>query len=508
MKSRTLTCITAMTLLAALALPVQLAAEANAAQANKPKHHHYKLIDLGTFGGPQAFTQDAPQFLTYRGVVVGWADTTTPDPNYPNSCFQFCVFGPFIFHAFRWNDGTLTDLGALPGVNSSAAFWVADNGLTAGFSENGEFDPLLNVPEIRAVLWNNKKLTDLGTLDGGYESGAFAVNTRGQVTGFSTNLVPDSFSGLGPTQQRTFLWQNGVMQDLGTLGGTDTGLLGIGFGNIEINERGQIVACSYTNTTPNPTTGLPTLDPFLWDEKNGMIDLGSLGGTVGCATGNGLNNAGQVIGYSTLPGDTVVHPFLWSRGVLRDLGTLGGDSGVPISINDAGEVVGFTVDQSGEVLATLWRNGAMINLGTLNPLPNSNAQWINSKEQIVGFAATSDFKFPVAFLWENGGPMVDLNTLVPPSKLHLAGALHINDRGEIAGNGTLPSGDAHNFLLIPCDDAHPNLRGCDYSFVDSSAAAASGLTRKRQTSLNVDIRKVFQQLGHRYHLPILQAPTD
>jgi probable HAF family extracellular repeat protein len=316
---------------------------------------------LGTFGGPQAFTQDAPQFLTNRGLVVGWADTTTPDPYYPNSCF-FCVFSPFITHAFQWQTGNLIDLGALPGVNSSAAFWIADNGLITGFSENGAVDPLLNIPEVHAVLWKHQQIADLGTLGGGYESAGFAVNTRGQVTGFSNNLVPDSFNPLGPTQQRTFLWQNGVIQDLGTLGGTDAGLLGF-TGNIEINERGQVVACSYTNTTPNPTTGLPTLDPFLWDEKNGMIDLGGLGGTLGCATY--LNNAGQVIGYSDLPGDTGFHPFLWSRGVLKDLGTLGGDIGVPVSINDAGEVCGITTDRSGEALATLWRNGATINLGTL-----------------------------------------------------------------------------------------------------------------------------------------------
>jgi probable HAF family extracellular repeat protein len=496
MKSRFMICIAVVTVLAALASSVPLAAQ----QKKGHMHHHYKLIDLGTFGGPQAFTQDAPQFLTNGGTVVGWADTSTLDPNYPNSCF-FC--GPYIFHAFQWNKGVLNDLGALPGVNSSAAFWVADNGLIAGFSENGATDPLLGIPEVHAVVWKSNQLTDLGTLGGGYESTAFAVNTKGQVTGFSNNLVPDPFNPLGTTQQRTFLWQNGVMQDLGTLGGTDAGLLGF-TGDVEINERGQVTACSYTNTTPNPTTGLPTLDPFLWDQRNGMADLGSLGGTLGCAVN--LNSRGQVIGYSNLPGDMgcpnacQFHPFLWTKpGPMQDLDTYGGTAGVAISINDAGEVVGIDADQTGEFFATLWKDGAATNLGTLDTLPNSNAQWINSKEQIVGFAATSDFSFHVAFLWENGGPMVDLNTLVAPSQLQLSQALHINDRGEIAGTGTLPNGDAHNFLLIPCDENHPGIDGCDYSMVEVPVAAA-----QTTPAVNASSRTLPQSLMgrvNRYRLP-------
>jgi hypothetical protein len=105
--------------------------------------------------------------------------------------------------------------------------------------------------------------------------------------------------------------------------------------------------------------------------------------------------------------------------------------------------------------------------------------------------------------------MVDLNDLVSGADMTLGGATGINDRGEITGIGVLANGDAHVFLLIPCDEHHLGLEGCDYNLVNASAAAASGLTAKRQTSLNVDVRKALQQqLGHRYHLPILQGPRD
>ena len=456
MKSRIWTCVTSMTLFAVLAIPVRLAAQE--IKPEKPNHHRYKLVNLGTFGGPVGYLNwPGAQVLTNRRTVVGAADTSTPNRNYPNSCLV-CPPDPFVFHAFRWQKSVLTDLGALPGVNNSFANWISANGLIAGFSQNGVIDPLLGIPEVDAVLWKDGEIINLGTLEGGYESAAFAVNNRGQVVGAALNRIPDPF-GLG-TQARAFLWQNGTMRDLGTLGGNDANAL-------FVNERGQIAGWALTNSTPNPVTNFPTQDPFLW-ENGKMRDLGTLGGTLGFPTA--FNNRGQVVGQSNLTGDLTFHPFLWEREVLTDLGTFGGETGTSNAINDAGEVVG-KADLPGPLPQThdafLWRQAVMTDLGRLYSDQCSNAVSINSKSQVVGCSSDcTNCLHP--FLWEDGAPMIDLNTFVPPDlDVQLTFAVSINDRGEIACFGKPPGapprdGDSQApvFLLIPCEGEHSDDEGC------------------------------------------------
>jgi uncharacterized membrane protein len=266
MKSRLLTCSTAITLFTVLAMPLQFAAQDN---KNTGKHHHYKLIDLGTLGGPQSFFSGN---INDAGTAVGVGDTTTSDPFYPNANPLINTFGadPFVYHAFQWKDGEVIDLGALPGANSSWASWISSNGLVAGQSINGTIDPLTGWPEENAVLWKDSQITNLGTL-GGYESGAGSVNRHGQIAGFSGNAVSDSHSmfGLG-TETRAFLWdkENG-MQDLSTLGGPDAFAF-------TVNEGGQIAGASYLNTASSSNCPFPLItDPFLWDKNKTMIDLGT-----------------------------------------------------------------------------------------------------------------------------------------------------------------------------------------------------------------------------------------
>src|SRR5438552_3463931 len=158
---------------------------------------------------------------------------------------------------------------------------------------------------------------DLGTL-GGLQSGAGAVNDSGQIVGFSALPVFGAHA---------FSWTAaGGMIDLGTLGGP-------GSGTLAVDANGQVVGGSIV------TLGVSN-HAFSWTPAGGMIDLGALGG-LGIFTQSvafALNDAGQVVGRSTITGGS--HAFSWTpAGGMIDLGTLGGTS-TAAAVNANGQVVG------------------------------------------------------------------------------------------------------------------------------------------------------------------------
>jgi probable HAF family extracellular repeat protein len=478
MKSRFLICFTAIALFAALANPAGLAAEDNQEHNNNHKDHHYRLIDVGTFGGPASFINapfNAVPAVNGRGTTVG--ASATPVPTTPTSDFFVCGgldgIVPNVFHAFAWQKGVVTDLGALPpeGENCSDAGSINESGKISGVSETDQLDPLLGVKELRAVLWKDGEIEDLGTLGGNHSIGA-GINNREQVVGGALNAIPDPLSGFyfalfglsTGTQLRAFLSEGGVMEDLGTLGGPDA------FAEF-INERGQVAGFSYTNSVVNPTTGLPTIHPFLW-EKGRMTDLGSLGGTLAGYGGanmiGGLNNQGEVVGLSNLEGDQTADPFLWRRGQLIDLytNTIEGNPLTADAINDAGEIVGAATFPAQPYDAYLWRDGVATDLGHLDGDCYSEGWAINSRGQVAVISLSCDFANQRAALWENGS-LIDLNTVIPAdSSLQLVWPMAINDRGEITGVG-VPLGvpppnypsQGHAFVLIPCHENH--MKGCE-----------------------------------------------
>ena len=443
-------------------------------RAPNPQPLHYKLIDLGTLGGPISYGSangDGGRLLNSLGVVSSYADTPEPDPFAPEFCFDAdCLLA----HAFRWHDGIMTDLGALaPGFNSLAA-GVNDIGWSVGASQTGRLDRN-GFPQNRAVVWTRQKRLNLGVLRGGSDSIGISLNNNGQAVAISDNGVPDPFSlfGIG-VQVRTAFWVDGLLHDIGTLGGPDT-VPGPGCNNQEPN---TVVGASYTSFNPNADTGIPTIDPFFW-HKGRMIDLGNLGGTM--SFGQCMNARGEIIGQSSLAGDLEAHGFLWRRGKLNDLGTLGGPISEAIWINGTGDIAGSAdLPEPGIHDAVAWKHGGPIqDLGTVDGDACSRGRAINSSGVVVG--GSSDCRnFLHAFVWQEGGPMHDLNKLIPTgSGLQLTNAININDRGEIlaksVARGVQPIDDedlGHIVLLIPCNATVD----CSGEVFNDSESAAPGPT--------------------------------
>ncbi len=417
------------------------------AQEAKPKakHHRYKVVDVGTFGGPNADTLVPPpaaQILTNSGLFVGTAETKLADPFAPNCVDADCLVQSGLLNVA----GVSVNIGTLRRGYSGGPISVNDFGVSVGFSQNGELDPLTGNPELKAALWKDGHVIDLGTL-GGNGASANAINDRGQIFGGALNTIPDPDSSFpffvpGATQVHAVLWEHGKIFDLGTLGGTDSVVY-------QANERGQAMGISFTDHVRHDSTGLPTTHPFVW-EQGKMQDLGSLGGSF--SEGFGVNNRGEVVGFSWLNGDATEHPFLWRHGTLRDLGTLGGDNGEAWAINDRGHIAGWAdLPASQSHHGFLWKNGHLIDLGAPHRNACSKGETVNYFDQVVGDSGECGVGGD-PFLWENDDIVAIRDLIVPGSGRFIFDAFDINDQGEIVSFCATPQGHVHVCLLMPVEE--------------------------------------------------------
>ncbi len=371
---------------------------------------------------------------------------------------------------------TVTDLGTLGGTFGCAM--GINNRNWVEFMDNVTGDQALH-----AGLWVNGLNIDFGTFGGANLNSSMwygGVNERGQAVGYAENseLAADNFCGFGTGLQcLPFLWQNGVMAALPTLGGRN-GVAAV------INNRGQVVGTAQ-NTTPDPSCSpFQSAPPVLW-ENGQPQDLPTYPGDPdGIALS--INNHGQAVGSSGSWCATLDHALLWENGAATDLPSLGGAVyNVPYAINEQGQAVGVS-DLAGDAAAhaVLWQGGTASDLGTLPGDSYSEADGINDKGQVVGGSCGE--AGCSAVLWANG-QMADLNSLIPAgSPLFLYFAHAINSRGEIVGMAWTGSGfDA--FLATPTS---PETAGVN-------ATLTPGATRPRPSiTLPGNVRKLLgRQLG-------------
>ena len=330
------------------------------------------------------------------------------------------------------NSKTLTKLESWNGgsVNAKA---INDSGQVVGEADGHAF---ITGPD-------GLGMRDLGTL-GGASSSASGINDEGRVVGYSYTS-----SGM----RHAFITgpDGNGMRDLGTLGGGDSRAYGI-------NEAGQVVGDSSKFTSTNPSNLTLAYRAFITDPDGAsMKDLGTLGGD---SSATGINDAGRVVGHSMASADpwrSPVHPFITGpNGTgMSDLGTLDrvwdyNAVGVAIGINDLGQVVGWSTrsPESGFHAFITGPDGAgMRDLGTLGG-SYSRAFGVNDVGQVVGESSILG-GFTHAFITDpDGVGMSNLNSLVDlPPDVFLTSAVDINNVGQVIAV-VVPEPEIYVMLLV------------------------------------------------------------
>ena len=288
------------------------------------------------------------------------------------------VPGSVDFVPYRWTSGS----GAVEISGCCDTQWGADINDAGVVTGTTQVSQIVGTRGFVAVGTSLVPLPILAGADPAGNAGAVAINDAGQIVGYSP--APGGFP-------HAVLWSAaGVIQDLGTLGGTNSSA-------IDVNASGQVIGSS--QIAGNAATHF-----FLWSSATGMQDLDTVIGPAITSVVE-INDAGQISGtYTTAGGQS--HAFLYTPGSgLRDLGTLGGATSTPTGLNDLGQVVGRSTTAAGATHAFLWTaTDGMEDITAITGIPDVGR--LNDQLQTVSG-------------WVSPGSPVSLTTAVVPRLVQL-----------------------------------------------------------------------------------------
>jgi probable HAF family extracellular repeat protein len=328
---------------------------------------------------------------------------------------------------------SITDLGNL-GYPTARGAGINESGQVAGTSylaERVEYNvgcpikrrPCFVHPE-HPFLWSEGKITDLGTLGGGLFAEGTAINNLGEVAGFSN---------LKNGERHAFVFHNGKMSDLGPTGRESRAFA--------INDSGVVAGSESI-----PGEGHTDAVLFI----NGKItDLGLIPGSGGIFTSpTGVNKSNEVVGSGD-NAESDQRAWVDRNGKMTDLGTLGGPGAFASAINNNGEIVGGSQTASLSEHPFLDKGGKMIDLGAFNLESVANA--ISNNGVIVGetyeLEKSGNAGFH-AFIF-TGGHFQDLNSLIPSGSGYvLTNAVGINNKGQILVDASTTSTFQNHALVL------------------------------------------------------------
>jgi probable HAF family extracellular repeat protein len=366
-------------------------------------------------------------------------------------------------NAFAQQSYKITDMGLNHSTDNFSMVMGLNN---EGWAEN--MDGFVNPPikststtiaSGRAVIYAHGRNIDLGTLGGKNSWTNYGgINDRGEAVGLAETSVPDpdgedmcAFST--KLTCRPFLWRDGHMMALPTLGGNNGQASAI-------NNRELIVGISETTVQDSgcsPSKPGKIISPVFW--KRGEVH--ALPTVAGDPDGfvQGLNDRGQAVGSSGNCSNIATHAVLWENETASELPNLGHDGNDAYAINDHGQAVGYVSTADGStIVPSLWSDGvrrAVTNLGILPGDGAAFATGINNRGQVVGSTFNS-MGWSRGFIWQDN-VLTDLNSLVRgDSNLYIIAASNINERGQISGMASVMSGPdegkIHAILLTPVDE--------------------------------------------------------
>jgi probable HAF family extracellular repeat protein len=329
----------------------------------------------------------------------------------------------------------LVDLGAVAAGQASQALSIDEHGTVVGWS-------VTEAGARRAVIWpGGAEARELGTLQNGTYSFATAISGNGAWvagnSGIRPLVDPHFFSDI----QQGFAWRGDAMQSVGAL--YNPGTVNKRFGTSDaqaVNDRGQVVGFSIVLRQ-----GLQSA--FLW-EGGVLTDIGQANQTAFNSRAFDINNAGQVVGDIVLGNIEIVGPqaFLWQSGEFRYLPHPDGYLySTASAINETGRIVGWSGDGT-RTTAVSWSGEDVEEIAALPGDESSQALDVSDSGQVVGWSGAVGQSR--AFSWR-AGVSTDLNSFLPiDTDWILLEASDLNNRGMIVGSG-LKAGEPRAFLLKP-----------------------------------------------------------